>query len=409
MTVALCLLAPTARARATEGAPELAVSRAAALRMGAENGPSVREARAPAAAAPLVRDATGGVVSYVPRVTAFGGRREGGFGSGLELGGGVAQDLSVRGLGDARRHAADAVTQAAHTTVERARLEGAGMAVLAWLDVIEAQQLLALRVTSRNDAIEIERVATARAARGVSLPIEVSLAAAEVGAAQLAEQDAEGRVVEARAALKYALGLPPSPDVVATGELDAEDAEAAPAPARRDHPAAAEARAHAALAEADARLVRAIATPPLTVGLNYAREGTGEQYLTATVTFPLPLLDPSRFDAARQRGNVLTAEARAVRVRAELARDDALTLHDRAHTREVRDTLRTRVIGPLGEAVRLARASYQSGTQDATSLLLLRQRLVAVQEQLGHAVAEVQRADVRSAVARGTLLDGTSR
>jgi multidrug resistance efflux pump len=127
------------------------------------------------------------------------------------------------------------------------------------------------------------------------------------------------------------------------------------------------------------------------------------------ISLPLPILDPSRFDAARQHANVLNAEAHAVRVRDELARDNALTTHERIHTREVRDTLRTRVLVPLRETVRLARASYQAGTQDATGLLLLRQRLVSAEEQLGHAAAEVKRADVRHALARGTLLEEGSR
>jgi len=384
-----------------------AISRAAAARLGAERGPVVREALAPAAAVPAVNDAAGKVLAYAPRVSVFGGRREGAFGAGLEVGGSVSQDLSLHGLGAARSGVAEAFTRSSRSGLERARLEGASEALLAWLGVLEGQQLVALRSASRLEALELARVADARVARGVGMPSEAALAASEVGAALLAEQDAEGRLVEARAALAFALGIPPAPDLVATGQLDA-DTPLEP-PLRHDHPAAVEARAQIARAEAEAKLGRAQASPPLTVGVSYAREGTGEQFLTGTVSFPLPVLDPTRFEGAMQRSNVLAAQARASRVAAENARDQALATHDREHTREVRDTLRTRVTVPLREAVRLARAGYQAGTQDATGLLVLRQRLIGAEEQLVHAFAEVQRADVRSALARGTLLDEGGR
>ena len=383
------------------------ISRAEAARLGAERGPVVREALAPAAAAAGVNDAAGKVLAYAPRVSVFGGRRDGAFGAGLELGGTVSQDLSLHGLGAARGRVAEAFTRSSRGGVERARLEGGSAALLAWLGVLEAQQLVALRITSRSEALELARVADARVARGVAMPSEAALAASEVGAAQLAEQDAEGRLVEARAALAFTLGIPPAPELVATGALDADTT--IELPLRHDHPAATEARAQIVRAEAEAKLARAQASPPLTLGVNYAREGNGEQFLTGTIAFPLPILDPTRFEGALQRANVLSAQARANRVAAEIERDQALATHDREHTREVRDTLRTRVTVPLREALRLAWAGYQAGTQDATGLLVMRQRLIGAEEQLVHAFAEVQRADVRSALARGTLLDEAGR
>lgn len=266
-----------------------------------------------------------------------------------------------------------------------------------------------MRTVARADAQEIARVASARVERGVAMPVEASLAAAEVGVAVLGEHDAEGLLVEARAMLKFAIGLPPSAEIVAVGDLEVDDAPAELPPPRHEHPAETAVRANVALAEADAKLAHAYASPPMSVGVSYVREGTGDQILTGTLSLPVRVLDPARFDGARQHANVLAAEAHAVRVRDELTRDNALTLHERTHTREVRDTLRTRVLVPLRETVRLARASYQAGTQDATGLLVLRQRLVSAEEQLGHAYAEVKRADVRNALARGTLLDEATR
>lgn len=407
-TLVATLLASGDEARA-DAAPEIVVSRATALKMGAEHGPAVREARAPRAASGAIRDASDGLLPYAPRVSVFAGRRTGPFGAGPEVGVSATQELSVHGLRGARRDVAAALDRAVLGAVERARLEGAAMALLAWLDVLEAQELLRLRTAARVEAEEIARVATARVDRGVAMPAEASLAAAEVGAAVLGERDAEGLLVTARAALKLAIGAPQTATVVATGDLPTDDGLVAPPPSRHEHPALAAARAETDLARADAKLTSAHALPPFAVGVSYTHEATAEKLLAATLTVPIPLLDTTGFDGARQQASVLGAAAREVRRRDEIAHDVALSTHEREHTREVRDTLRTRVLVPLREAVRLARAGYQAGTQDATGLLVLRQRLVTAEERLASAAADVKRADVRDAVARGALLDEVPR
>jgi len=377
--------------------------------MGADHGPAAREARAPVAASASIRDASDKVLPYAPRLSLSAGRRTGAFGEGLELSASATQEISLRGLRGARRDVASAVERAALTELERARLEGAANALLAWLDVVEAQELVRLRAAARREADEISRVASARVARGVAMPAEASLASAEVGAAVLGERDVEGLLVAARASLKLALGLPQATAVVAAGDLPMDDGLVAPSPPRREHPIETAARAEIDLAKADAKLTGAHMAPPLGVGVYYAREGTGEQLLTGTLSIPLPFLDATGFDAARQQASILSAEARAVRRRDELAHDLTLSTHEREHTRDVRDTLSTQVLVPLREAVRLARAGYQAGTQDATGLLLLRQRLVTAEERLARAAADVKRADVRDALARGSLLDEVKR
>jgi outer membrane protein TolC len=402
------VLASPRRARA-DVPGELVVSRSIALKMGAEHGPAVREARAPLAATGTIRDVSDKLLPYAPRVNVFAGRRTGAFGEGLEIGGSATQELSVRGLRGARREVASAIEHSAVSELDRARLEGAANALLAWLDVLEAQALLRLRTASRQEAEEIARVATARVDRGVAMPAEASLAAAEVGAAVLGERDAEGLLVTARASLKLSIGVPQTTMVVASGDLPIDSELVAPPPPQREHPVLAAARAEVALARADAKLTGAHLAPPIAVGVTLSREGQGEHLVTGTLSVPLPFLDATGFDAARQQASVLSAEARVLRRRDELAHDLALATHEREHTREVRDTLSTRVLVPLREAVRLARAAYQAGTQDATGLLLLRQRLVSAEERLASAAADVKRADVREAVARGALLDEVSR
>ncbi|MDB5212218.1 MAG: Heavy metal efflux outer membrane protein CzcC family [Myxococcaceae bacterium] len=387
----------------------LVLGREQALALGAERGPGVREARAPLRAASELGDSTRAALAYAPRITAFAGPRTGNFGTGLDIGAGVTQELSLRGLGSRRADLAAAVAHAARSEVERARLEGAALAALAWVDLLEAQQLVLVRAAARVDAEEIARVARARTDRGVAPPAEAALATAEVGTAEVSERDAEGRLFEARAALQFAAGFPPSTVLAAAGDLTSGHE---PPPLRHaggEHPAETAARSRTDLARADQKLARAQATPTLGIGANYTREGTGEQVVTGTISVPLPFLDPSRFDGARHETSVAAAGGQAERIHAELVRDAAITEHERAHTREVRETLATRVVIPLRESERLARAAYQGGTQDVTAFLLVRQRRISAEEQLGRAAADVQRADLRYELAHGTLLAQVKR
>lgn len=398
--------APGAPAGTSRGvaAGELEVTRADALRLGASRSHVVAEARAPRGALPELERAAGAPLSYSPRLAVYAGARRGTFGAGLEVGAAATQDLSLHGLGEARADAAAITRRAGLAAYERARLEGAAAAALAWVDLAEAQELVRLRGKVREDAEALARLARARVARGVGLPHEAALAQADVGAAELAELDAEGQLATARAELCFALALAPSVRVHASGTLAAADDEPVEARVAEQHPALALARAQVAASRAEAALARAQASPALGVGVAYARDGTGEQALTGTLSVPLPFLDPTRFDAARHRMELLSAEAREVRARAELGRAVALAQHERGHAREVRAALRDRVVAPLQEAVRLARAAYEAGVQDATPLLVARPRLLAAEEQLVRAAADVERADLRYAAAQGSLV-----
>lgn len=397
------------RAQAEEG-PTLEVRKKDALRLGAERSPFVAEARTPLAAVRGVGSASKGPLSYAPRAQISAGRREGSFGSGLEVSGSVFQDLSIHGLGSARSAVGSSMDRAARSDVERVRLEAASAAAIAWVDLLEAQELVRLRTLAYADAQDIARVAKARVSRGVSLPVEGAVAESEVGTAEIANRDAEGLTFEASAHLNFALGEAVNSAVVARGDLYAiAEVPERERPPAREHPATAAAHSRVDLAVADVKLARAYGSPPIGVGVTFAREGQGEQVLTGTLSIPLPVLDPSRFETSRQRVNLSAAEATETRVRAQVARDLALAEHERLHTREVQQALRTRVVDSLREAVRLARSSYDAGTSDMTSLLVVRQRLIAAEEQLAHASAEVQRADIRYGTATGTLLEEAAR
>ena len=415
---ACTVLAASSGVRAWEHAPPpaqdpsapLALKRAEVLRLGAERGPQVIEALAMRPAAAGIRESANAALSYAPRAQMIAGRRSGDFGAGPEVSATLVQELSLRGLGSARTDVGASVDRVVRSEIEHARLESAGAAVLAWLDLLEAQEMLRLRALARASAEGISRVAHARVARGVGLPLESSLAESEVGASELAGRYAEGQVFEAAARLRYAMGMPPARPVTADGDLYATDElrTREPSPVR-EHPATLVARDRVGLTRAEVDLAHAYGAPTIGLGIGYTREGTGQQIVTGSISVPIPLLDPTRFDTARQQANVAAAQASERRVRAEIARDLELAEHECFHTREVRDALQTKVVTALREGVRVTRANYEAGIADVTSLLIVRQRLVAAEEQLGHASADVQRADVRLALARGTLLDEISR
>jgi outer membrane protein TolC len=139
------------------------------------------------------------------------------------------------------------------------------------------------------------------------------------------------------------------------------------------------------------------------------REGTGDRVVLGFVGFPIPFFDAAGFETARQRATQKTAEAQVELTRAEAARDIRLALHDRHHFRELRDALEQGALTAFSEAYRLAQTQYEVGTAEIGTVILARQRLIGVQEQLAEVAARVQRADIALARATGSLLDEATR
>jgi outer membrane protein TolC len=393
-------------AHAEEG-PSLVVGRIEATRLGALHGPGVLLAEAPRDAIIEARSAATGL-PRPPALTLSAGYRAGVITPGPEVAVTIIQDVALRPLGDARVRSADAMHTAWEADVARARLEAATRAGLAWVGASEAHELVRLRQAALDQAQALASVVHARVDAGVALPHERALADADVGAAKAGVLDAEGMQVEALSELRFALGTEPAAPIEAGGDLYATDdtpidEAAAIRNAQARHPALLAAGGRARVSAAEVDVASATLGPALGFGASYVREGTGDQVAMGIVSLPIPFIDSARFEAARQKTNARVAQAQVERVRAELARDVRLAIHDREHWRQVRDALRGGALAPTTEAVRLARAQYEAGTHDVTAVLIARQKLVSTQEWLAHAAAEVQRADIRFASASGTL------
>ncbi len=410
----LALVAAAAVTPLVASAQELTLTRADAVGRGATHGPTIAVEAAPRAAAIEARRSANPVVIVPPRLTVEAGQRFGVFGSGLEARVQVLQDIPLRRVGYERERAAESLLRSTNANVAQARLDAATRAGLAWVGVLEAQQALALRTQSLADADELLRLARARVQSGVGQPLEVQQALGERGAANAQLLDAEGRLVEACAELRFATGLDPGAAIVATGDLLAIadpslDEAAAIRRAVGAHPALAASQARADVARQEERVVRANRAPFISVGASYLREGTADQIWTAIAAVPLPFGDFGAFDRARQRVAADQAQAAVELTQKELARDIRMALHERLHAREVLAALQQGAQAPLTEALRLTRVQYQAGTTELASVLLARQRLIDAEERMLRAAADVQRADLRLQRAMGTLLEGVAR
>jgi cobalt-zinc-cadmium efflux system outer membrane protein len=405
--------APAPAGAGTASAPARFFTLAEAIQLGAAAGPGIAIAKAPRAGGELaLREAS--PLPRSPVLTATAGYRVGAVTPGAELGATAMQDISINGLGSARKRAAQALIDGTDADVTRARLFAAARAGFAHMDVVLATSVLKLRTDAVKQAEEIVKTARARVGSGVAQPFEVAISQGDLGTARAAMFDAEGTRVEALAELRYSLGLPADANVDATGDLAATDERPVDATtvlhaAETSHPSLVVAKARANQAHEEATLAHATLSPPIAVGASYLHEGTGEQIIMGIVSFPLPFGNPANYEAARQTAVADTWLRHVDRESQEISRDVRLALHDREHWREVRDALSKEAVVPMREAVRLARVQYEAGTQDVSSVLVARQRLLQTEEQLARAQAEVQRADLRVKAVASTLLQQGTR
>lgn len=390
------------------------VTLATAIGDGAARGPAVVESSRNREAAVAFARSPGSSLPSLPQATVLAGARSPyNLPLGPEVALTVQQEIATRELGAARRRAGDWAKRAATSDVERARLEAGANAALAWVDLLEAQSLLRLRGAATEDAARLARIAEVRVTSGVATAVERGLAQAELGAAQLAILDGEGRATEARLVLAHATGSSPDVTVLAAGRLESAEDSAVDARAVLDgiavHPAVRAAEGRAGQAAAETSVVRAALGPTVSVGATVWREGSGDHAVAALISVPLPFFDPARHETGRQATLATAASSHAARLRGELERETRLALHDREHTREVRAQLRDGVVRPLRSALDTAMTAYTAGTNDLGVVLLARRSTLAAEERLVGAQADVWRADIRLATLAGTLLTRSAR
>jgi outer membrane protein TolC len=401
--LAFVLLAPLARA---EGR---VVTLHEAIRAGADAGPGVRVAEAPAASLDASRTASRSFLTSTPTLTAAIGPRLGNT-TTLDVQVGAYVPFSVRNVSGARGRVVDATSTLVRADVERARNDAALRAATAWTRALESRELLAVRRATLARVDAVVELAEKRAKSGVALPSEVVLARGDRAAVLASVLDAEGLSTEALVELRVSLGLPAGAALEVTGDLAVEDPRihgSALVWAKEMTSVNATLKTAAArerLASAEVSLAHATTGTQVSVGAMFAREGDGSSILLGSLSVPLPFVDPAAFERARARGAALTAGALTSRARADLEAMLSLALHEMDHTRELRATLEHDAFPALREAERLAEAQFAAGTSDIGPVLLARQRRLGVEESLTRARAEVWRADLRFAHVTGHLV-----
>lgn len=385
------------------------ITRKRALQLGMQRGPEIAVANAPRAAVAEVRRLANPLLVQPASAALYGGYRWGRLGAGLELTANVVQSFSWQPLGAARERGADSLHTLTQASIEQARLQAGERALLAWVDLLEADALHELRARTRTDAEQLQKIVRTRVGVGTGEPVDAALADGERGAAEAAELEAEGLLTEARVGLRYALGMAPEGPIDADGDLFSIPALAGTGEgalgARSGHPNVTRAESEAALARDEARIARANASPSYGVGATYQREGTADQVVMGGLILPLPFGDFGGYARARQEVDAQRLHEQIGRVKGELARDRAIASHEREHTRATYEALVRGARAPFTEALRIATLRYEKGTGDLATVLLARQRATAAEERVVMAAAAVQRADIRHASRSGGLLE----
>ncbi|MHB9005215.1 MAG: TolC family protein, partial [Coriobacteriia bacterium] len=327
------------------------------LQRASERGPGILVAKSGKAGAARTREAASSILSFPPRLQVDVARHSYPGGAGMDVTAALWQDLSLGGLGSARRDFATAETNVREVELALARRQAVHAAMLAWIDAWHWRALVKLRIKSVSLAQQMYEVTEARVRAGSVPPVELSLAASVLGGARASLIDAHGRVVEADARLRHSVGLPPDRPLEIVGDLERSDDRAIDERSHieqveRAHPLVKLAQAHAQQADSRAELEASRGRAVLGVGVSYARETTGDRILGAMVSVPLPIVNPMALEASTARGEAGMARMRVQEIAYALANEIRVAVHEREHARELRSALRTGALGPGRDALR---------------------------------------------------------
>lgn len=398
---------------ATHDRPAQRVSLQHAISLGAKHGPRVRRASAAQPAARMMADVSSPALSQLPYIQAQLGPRRSRGALSPEVIVEVTQPFALWSTGSIQRGIARATRAAVASELENAELDDAERAAHAWVELALAEVVLRLRQEFLTATQVLNDLARARLEAGDAEPVDAALASSELAEARSMAVDAEGERLDAQLTLSHSLGLAPNEQVGVDGSLPApppyelqSDRSAMPA---ATHPAvvAAERRAELALSEVEqSKLQQA---PTVAFGVQYQREGTGDQVLTAVATVPLPVARPWEFQQSQKYVEVERARAEARYVRAETALELARARREVERARGQFALLSDSALPSLREAHRLALLRYTHGATDFVQVSMLRQRLLRMEEQAAAALADVHHAHLRFLAASGTLHEAGSR
>jgi cobalt-zinc-cadmium efflux system outer membrane protein len=312
---------------------------------------------------------------------------------------GIFQEFSLGGYGKRLSAYADATQTRADANFEVVRRDARVRAYLAWLDALQARELLKLRLDALKEVREVLRIAEARLAAGRSSPGEAALARALVGSAEASVLAARRDMSQIDALLRYVCGIEAHRTLEITGVLDTPplvvDEPSVKAQVLRVAPDLTAARARANALNQSVTLGRSASRPFLEVGPTVTREGNGDWLLLGNVRMPLPGIDPAAVDNAERNLEARVATSQISVLERAVVRDVEIALHEREHALHARDLLLRESVVPSKLAAREALLQYEAGRNDLVNVITARRELYDALERWITAAIDVQRADAR--------------
>lgn len=315
----------------------------------------------------------------------------GGVQSTVELG----QRIELGGDRAARASAANASRDLSRWDLESRKLEVAGRARLAFVNVLYAQRRVELADQTVRLAEELKNTVAARVEAGKVSPIEETRAEVVMATERIERDRAAADLNAARSRLAATWGSTTPSFQRVVGDLESVPSspsfESLGALLERN-PEVARWTTEIAEREAQLRVENARGVPDITVRGGYRHFELGSGAFVGTVAVPVPLFDRNRGAKIEARERIAKAqeERLAVRVRLGQAVAEAHASLARAEA-EVRN-LRDHVL-PGAESVYAAVSEgYSLGKFGYMELLDARRTLAAVRAQLARAQAELHQA-----------------
>lgn len=376
-----------------------------AIALGASHGPESKMALAPRDAARELREAAAPFVTQLPYAQTQVGPRVSRGDLSPEVIVSVTQPFTWGDTSGVQKRVARSTLAAIDASGKSAQLLDAARAARAWLDLALADEVLELRQEFTKEARTLVQLASARVSAGEAQPAELALAQSDLADAQALVIDAEGAHYEAELDLSYAVGMAGRHvEVSATfAPPEIDNAHSSPSV----HPEVTAAKSRVLLAMDQVEQAKLEQAPTFAVGIQYQREGTGDQILTAVATVPIPIAKPWTFRQIQQRVVAETARAEVDYVRAMNAKARTGAAHEVHHARTRYQHLERAALPPLREAHRIAVVRYTRGEAPFSEVSLLRQRLLRAEEQLVSALARVHQATIEHRTVTNTLLGQT--
>lgn len=324
-------------------------------------------------------------------------------GSRLELG--LSQSLSLGGEGIQARGAARAEGDAARWALVRTRLEVAASARLAWIQVVEAEGVLAFHAADLDSAGRLRELAELRLSAGDGTVLELRLARLEEAAAVGAWLEADRSLREVRAHFAAQTGL----DMAEPGDplAAAPWTEVEPGDSRADVASAEAAEDAARRTVAAAKAGR---VPELRLGA-FVEQEPGGLLVGPTVGLELPFWRHNEAAVGEARAAQIEAEARTRSLRARAGSEQQAAAAQQASALRAAQILGD--VPPEDMATTLAEleAAYRSGELSMADVLVLRGRFRAGQLAWFEARATLARARIDAALAAEAepLLIGEAR